>query len=444
MVADREFIVTTGSAADYASAADVASAVQTALAKAATRSTRQTGRAKNAAPVASVVAEPLTHLRRTWFDTFDWRLHRANLTLERIESGRSNAGGGRLVLASRVGTVSADIVAPTNAGAAGFAPVRMAFPFDSVVPPGPLRARLEPIVEMRALSPVVAVRTAVRTIRVRNGDEKTVARVVVENAADDARHGGRGIACRVSVVACRGYDAEAFATARLVEKLPGITATETSMFAQAVSATGRTPGDYSSKLDVALTVGMPAAYAMRRIMRALLDAAQRNMPGVLADTDSEFLHDLRVAIRRGRSALKVPGAALPAAHAETAGVALKWLGDLTTPTRDLDVYLLGLDGLASEVATPGWDVAQLGPFREFPDGSPSDGAGGVGAILAYRPCASRIRCVGGRKHRREFRRRNCPRPDRAADSWVGHRVGGEGCSRQGVQASHQGRRGDRT
>ncbi len=100
-------------------------------------------------------------------------------------------------------------------------------------------------------------------------------------------------------------------------------------------------------------------------MRALLDAAQRNLPGVLADTDSEFLHDLRVAIRRGRSTLKVPGAALPTAQSAAAGAALKWLGDLTTPTRDLDVYLLGLDDLANEVATPGWAVSQLGPFRDF-------------------------------------------------------------------------------
>jgi CHAD domain-containing protein len=359
MVADREFIATdsaTDSAAD-----DVASAVQAALAKAAGRAAKRA----NYTADTSVAADPLTYLRRTWFDTFDWRLHKANLTLERIETGRSRATGRRLVLASHGATGSMELVAPIPADAPGSVVARAAFPFDSVVPSGPMRSRLEPIVEMRALSPIVTVRTVVRTFRVRNDDDKTVARVVVEHAVGDQIGGLGGIGCRVSVVACRGYDGEAAATARVIEKLPGLAATDTSMFAHALSAIGRQPGDYSSKLDIALTVGMPTAYAMRRIMRALLDAAQRNVPGVLADTDSEFLHDLRVAIRRGRSTLKVPGAALPEAPAAAAGVALKWLGDLTTPTRDLDVYLLGLDDLAREVATPGWAVSQLGPFRDF-------------------------------------------------------------------------------
>jgi CHAD domain-containing protein len=363
LVAAREFIAT-DSAADSA-LADVALAVQTALAKAA-------GRATKHGAESSVAAEPLTYLRRTWFDTFDWRLDKANLTLERIATGRSKVAGGRLVLASHGGTggtLTSELVGPAPAGAPGS--VRAAFPFDSVVPPGPMRSRLEPIVEMRALSPIVTLRTVVRTFRIRNDDGKTVARVVVEHAMGDQigdpgdPGDPGGVGCWVLVVACRGYDAEAAATARVIAKLPGLAPTETSMFARAVSAIGRAPGDYSSKLDIALTVGMPTSYAMRRIMRALLDAAQRNVPGVLADTDSEFLHDLRVAIRRGRSALKVPGAALPAVQAEAAGVALKWLGDLTTPTRDLDVYLLGLDDLASEVSTPGWAVSQLGPFRDL-------------------------------------------------------------------------------
>ena len=348
MVADREYL-----AVDAAVSGDVASAVQAALAKAASRAAKQHRQ-------GSVVAEPPTHLRRTWYDTFDWRLHKANLTLQRIESGRSNAATpGRLVLAS-TGDATPDMTAPLADG--GSAEVRAAQPFDSLVPAGAMWSRLEPVVEMRALSTIVSLRTVVRTYRVLNEDEKTVARVVVEHEVGDPVG---GIGCRVSVVACRGYDAEAAATAQTIVKVPGIAVTDQSMFAQAVSAIGRSPGDYSSKLDIALTAGMPTGYAIRRVMRALLDAAERNVPGVLADTDTEFLHDLRVAIRRGRSTLKIEGIALPAAQADAATDALKWLGDVTTPTRDLDVYVLGLDSLAAEVATPGWDASQLDPFRDF-------------------------------------------------------------------------------
>jgi CHAD domain-containing protein len=228
-----------------------------------------------------------------------------------------------------------------------------------------MRSLLEPVVEMRALLPVATQRFAVRGYRVLNDDEKTVARVVVEHPVGGRPGEARRINSRVSVLASRGYAAEAAATARVIAKIPGLTPSGQSLLAQALTAAGRTAGDYSSKLDIALSRGMPTEYAVRRIMRALLDAAQRNVPGVVAATDTEFLHDLRVAVRRARSALKVTAGALPPAQAAAAATALKWLGDLTTPTRDLDVYLLGLDGLAAEVTAPGWDAGQLGPFRDF-------------------------------------------------------------------------------
>jgi CHAD domain-containing protein len=100
-------------------------------------------------------------------------------------------------------------------------------------------------------------------------------------------------------------------------------------------------------------------------MGQLLETAEANLPGVRGDVDTEFLHDLRVAVRRGRSVLKLVGGAFPARDAEVGRVELKWLGDLTTPTRDLDVYLLGLDDLAAEVTATSWNPAHLDPFRGF-------------------------------------------------------------------------------
>jgi CHAD domain-containing protein len=234
-----------------------------------------------------------------------------------------------------------------------------------VVPAGPMRSLLEPVVDMRALLPVATQRFTVRSYRVLNDDDKTVAKVVIEHPIGDRTGPPVATGSRVSVVASRGYATEAAATARVIAKIPTLTPSDQSLLAQALTAAGRTAGDYSSKLDIALSPSMPKEYAVRRIMRALLDAAQRNVPGAIAGTDTEFLHDLRVAIRRGRSTLKVTEGALPATQEEAAITALKLLGDLTTPTRDLDVYLLGLDELATEVTAPGWDVSQLDPFRDF-------------------------------------------------------------------------------
>jgi CHAD domain-containing protein len=341
LVADREYVAADGTA-------DLDRAVQKALVRASGRPGKH----------AAVIAEPASTVRRTWFDTFDWRLHRAGFALQRIERSRAT---GTLRLTQSNGDDVLSVAAHPQAQPAA----RVAYPLDTVVPEGPMRSLLEPVVEMRALQPVATQRFVVRTYRVLNDDEKTVARVVIEHPTGGGPGKASGIGSRVSVVASRGYTAEAAATARIVAKVPGLTPSDQSMLAQALAATGRSAGDYSSKLDIALRRGMPTEYAVRRIMRALLDAAQRNLPGVVAGTDTEFLHDLRVAVRRARSALKVTEGALPTEQADAASIGLKWLGDLTTPTRDLDVYVLGLDELAAEVTAPGWNASHLDPFRDF-------------------------------------------------------------------------------
>jgi CHAD domain-containing protein len=54
---------------------------------------------------------------------------------------------------------------------------------------------------------------------------------------------------------------------------------------------------------------------------------------------------------------------LPAKITEQFRPEFKWLGDLTTPVRDLDVYLLELDNMAAGLASA--DPRDLDPFRSF-------------------------------------------------------------------------------
>jgi CHAD domain-containing protein len=88
-----------------------------------------------------------------------------------------------------------------------------------------------------------------------------------------------------------------------------------------------------------------------------------NVAGTIAAIDTEFLHDLRVAVRRTRSILKLVGDVLPENLAERFQPEFKWVGDLTTPVRDLDVYLLELDNMAARLASA--DPRDLDPFRSF-------------------------------------------------------------------------------
>jgi CHAD domain-containing protein len=100
-----------------------------------------------------------------------------------------------------------------------------------------------------------------------------------------------------------------------------------------------------------------------RLLLRQLDTLEQNVDGVLRDIDTEFLHDLRVAVRRTRSAIKLLREVLPGPLAAHYAAEFKWLGDLTTPTRDLDVHLLGFDAMAAQLraASP----ADLEPFRIF-------------------------------------------------------------------------------
>ena len=78
---------------------------------------------------------------------------------------------------------------------------------------------------------------------------------------------------------------------------------------------------------------------------SFLDEVEAAWDGTVTDIDIEFLHDFRVAVRRSRSAVKLLGDVLPPALVAWVIPQLKWLGDLTTPARDLDVLLHELPSL---------------------------------------------------------------------------------------------------
>jgi CHAD domain-containing protein len=88
------------------------------------------------------------------------------------------------------------------------------------------------------------------------------------------------------------------------------------------------------------------------------------MPGIAADLDTEFLHDLRVSVRRARTALKLLGNHLPADQVSSLLLDLKWMSDLTTPTRDLDAHRL----FASQQGTSSAQTDDLRPFSAFLQG----------------------------------------------------------------------------
>jgi CHAD domain-containing protein len=286
-------------------------------------------------------------LRLTWLDTFDWRLHQAGLTLQ-------HSTGSRVSDYTLTGDDGEQITASVNG-------LRWPAPAGEL-PPGPLRTRLEPVTWVRALLPTARASSTVWQLRALNADDKTIAWLTV-NGMSLTGPDAADLPSRLSVAAVRGYQAQADRIIRSLAAAAGMTPALASPLDSVLAAAGRRPGDYSGKIDVKLTAEMPARCAMQTVLLQLLDTLEANVPGTIRDIDTEFLHDLRVAVRRSRSAIKLCGDVLAAGVPEAFGGEFKWLGDVTTPIRDLDVYLLGYGEMAARLlsATP----AELAPFHDY-------------------------------------------------------------------------------
>jgi CHAD domain-containing protein len=288
--------------------------------------------------------------QRTWLDTFDWRLNRAGLVLEYQRAKRA----GRLLL-SRGDLLLAE--QPVT----GWQPRRPHLAEE--LPAGPVRDQILKLVSPRALLPVARAAGTVSVTRLLNADGKTVARLIVDRST--ASHEGVTVALppRLAITEVRGYPGQARRAAQLLAGVPGASPADQSVFAAALHALGRHPGDYSGGVDAEIIAQMPAPVAVAIVLLRLLDTVELNLDGVLRDIDTEFLHDLRVSVRRTRSAIKLLGGVLPDGLAGQYAAEFKWLGDLTTPTRDLDVHLLGFGPMAEHLVAA--SEADLEPFRAF-------------------------------------------------------------------------------
>ncbi len=284
-------------------------------------------------------------LRRTWLDTFDWRLHRAGLTLEYVTGPRP----AELVLATAAG----DLVSQPAGRLTWPALVRD-------LPAGPVTAVIRPVAGIRALLPAARATSAIQDLRVLNPDTKTIAWIRADRTSV-THPAAAELPARLQVTAVRGYQPQAQRVSELLAGAAGLNGHPGRPLDAALAAAGQRAEAYSNKISVRLSPGMPARTALQAVLLQLLDTLEANVPGTIRDTDTEFLHDLRVSVRRTRSALKLAGDVLPASVPARFRPEFKWLGDLTTPTRDLDVYLLNYGEMAEALvsATP----AELEPFH---------------------------------------------------------------------------------
>ncbi len=85
------------------------------------------------------------------------------------------------------------------------------------------------------------------------------------------------------------------------------------------------------------------------LLRQLLDTFEDQEEGVRKSLDSEYLHDLRIAVRRTRTLLAHANKTLPAHEVKYFAKEFRWLSDVTGSARDIDVQLLHFDELVQRL-----------------------------------------------------------------------------------------------
>jgi CHAD domain-containing protein len=95
------------------------------------------------------------------------------------------------------------------------------------------------------------------------------------------------------------------------------------------------------------------AVAARKVVGQQVVKMRANIRGALEDLDPEYLHDLRVATRRLRSALRLFADVVGPRRCDALRAELNWIGGLSGAVRDLDVFRLNLQGQAQRLAEAG-------------------------------------------------------------------------------------------
>lgn len=286
--------------------------------------------------------------RRQFYDTFDWRLYHKGITLEEEHS----EDGRRLVMRD------------LHSGAVLRWVDGVEMPrFAEELPRGPFRTRLEAITSVRALLPVAELQSQFHRLRLRDREDKTVARVGIETAAVSGNVHPQTLAKRLLVLPVRGHPAPAERVSRYAAEQLHLEAAAHSLLEDALAANGRRAGAYSNRLDVPIDAEERAQDAVCRILRQQLDAIEANLSGARQHVDTEFLHDLRVAVRRTRSMIGLLGEVFVPGDLAPYKREFRWLGSVTGPCRDLDVYLLAIEDYRS--ALPVDQRPALDPMRSY-------------------------------------------------------------------------------
>ncbi len=223
------------------------------------------------------------------------------------------------------------------------------------LPDGPVRAALKDFPKLRALMCIGSGTIKSSTFAVLDDLQKTQVR---GHALTLGTHHGQ--VTILTVQPLRGYKRPfqkvCLALGELAAGASGAEVVMQGLFADFPA--------YNAKPDIELGKQEPSIEVAVDIIRTYLEVARRNEAGIVADIDTEFLHDYRVSLRRVRSVLSLfKGVFSP----DQTSALKREFSDLMASTgrvRDLDVYLLEKD-IYFKLIPPNLHLGAEAMFAQF-------------------------------------------------------------------------------
>ncbi len=226
------------------------------------------------------------------------------------------------------------------------------------IPPGPIRDGLSGVPKLRSLQIIGAGEARIQHRALVDAEGKTQVRY--ESLILQPESGDPALVM-VAVQGLRGYGA---AFDRMSEALKSVSQFDGVSVASLSARLCPAFQPHTPKPAVPLSPTATAFSAACALIAAHIPIARATEAGVIADLDTEYLHDYRVALRKIRSVLSL----FKGVYSEARTAELKaTFSELMAPTgrlRDLDVYLLEKDhyfGMLPQTLHPG--LTEM--FRRF-------------------------------------------------------------------------------
>ena len=282
--------------------------------------------------------------RNRYLDTQDWRLWSSGRVLLHRQGN-----GGQYMSAWQLGV--GELVAEQAVDGPPVLPADLSH--------GAVGRHLPHWLGLRGLLSMAETTDRLRVLRVLDNEDKTVVLLEIH----EERNGREYLEPWLWLRAVRGYRDEARRISGNLHRKLGLEPLAQDPLLYALADGPRQAGDYSGKWRLRLRPDTRADRAARQVLLTLLDAVEDNVAGACEAVDTEFLHELRVAVRRSRSFLAGVKGVLPETRIGRFRDGLRWLQGVTGEGRDLDVYLLDFPRFRQSL--PADQAEALEPFRAF-------------------------------------------------------------------------------